>query len=425
MHFWLTSKDVVHGFFIPRANVNVMVLPGQIAHVEAHFATDPFFSYLAGDASERNARMRQGWRGILRYASANLAATYTTDAHDGVRHGLVLRIDDEARDRACGRPELDAEIRGVAGLADEEVQPRTAVAGGAPPDERRGRRRAHDETAIGSRGRQHLGIGVGPPERRHFDERARNGGAHLVDDDPRDGQADLELVVELGRLAAADLGALADPAAVRRHGDAPGGQRLEPDRAGRVGPAADAFDAWIRGGARQDDHDTFGRSLVVAVADAHYERACRGRGRRRGAHRFAFGVRCRGRGDRITVSMPTCPQGVIAFPADPGGVASNHCQKLFWDIPAVTQLATVAVGAPYEEDSIPRWSRGITDRPPPLWVGTLNATQQPEGFEFEADCLANATGCQAELKALPVADNVARSRGLLTILLTHTLRLNL
>jgi heme/copper-type cytochrome/quinol oxidase subunit 2 len=37
VHFWITSKDVVHGFFIPRANVNVMVLPGQIAHVEARF----------------------------------------------------------------------------------------------------------------------------------------------------------------------------------------------------------------------------------------------------------------------------------------------------------------------------------------------------------------------------------------------------
>jgi cytochrome c oxidase subunit 2 len=37
VHFWVTSKDVVHGFFIPRANVNVMVLPGQIAHVEARF----------------------------------------------------------------------------------------------------------------------------------------------------------------------------------------------------------------------------------------------------------------------------------------------------------------------------------------------------------------------------------------------------
>jgi len=37
VHFWATSKDVVHGLFIPKANVNVMLLPGQIAHVEARF----------------------------------------------------------------------------------------------------------------------------------------------------------------------------------------------------------------------------------------------------------------------------------------------------------------------------------------------------------------------------------------------------
>ncbi len=37
VHFWATSKDVVHGFFIPHANVNVMLLPGQIAHMAARF----------------------------------------------------------------------------------------------------------------------------------------------------------------------------------------------------------------------------------------------------------------------------------------------------------------------------------------------------------------------------------------------------
>jgi cytochrome c oxidase subunit 2 len=37
VHFTMTSKDVVHGFFIPAADVNVMLLPGQIAHVEARF----------------------------------------------------------------------------------------------------------------------------------------------------------------------------------------------------------------------------------------------------------------------------------------------------------------------------------------------------------------------------------------------------
>jgi cytochrome c oxidase subunit 2 len=39
VHFTATSKDVVHGLFIPAADVNVMLLPGQVAHVEARFDT--------------------------------------------------------------------------------------------------------------------------------------------------------------------------------------------------------------------------------------------------------------------------------------------------------------------------------------------------------------------------------------------------
>ncbi len=35
--FVATSEDVVHGLFIPRANVNVMLLPGQVARVTAQF----------------------------------------------------------------------------------------------------------------------------------------------------------------------------------------------------------------------------------------------------------------------------------------------------------------------------------------------------------------------------------------------------
>jgi cytochrome c oxidase subunit II len=37
VHFWATSRDVVHGLFIPRVHVNTMVLPGQLAHVTARF----------------------------------------------------------------------------------------------------------------------------------------------------------------------------------------------------------------------------------------------------------------------------------------------------------------------------------------------------------------------------------------------------
>jgi cytochrome c oxidase subunit 2 len=39
VHFWATSKDLVHGLLIPRHNINVMLLPGQIAHAQARFDT--------------------------------------------------------------------------------------------------------------------------------------------------------------------------------------------------------------------------------------------------------------------------------------------------------------------------------------------------------------------------------------------------
>ena len=39
IRFTATSKDVVHGLYIPGADVNAMLLPGQIARVEARFDT--------------------------------------------------------------------------------------------------------------------------------------------------------------------------------------------------------------------------------------------------------------------------------------------------------------------------------------------------------------------------------------------------
>jgi cytochrome c oxidase subunit 2 len=35
--FVATSQDVIHGLFIPGVNVNVMLIPGQISRVTAHF----------------------------------------------------------------------------------------------------------------------------------------------------------------------------------------------------------------------------------------------------------------------------------------------------------------------------------------------------------------------------------------------------
>ncbi len=60
---------------------DVPELAGVLARAFAH---DPFYSYLAGGAPERTQRMRDGWNGILRFGSAHLEHTYTTDDRAGV-----------------------------------------------------------------------------------------------------------------------------------------------------------------------------------------------------------------------------------------------------------------------------------------------------------------------------------------------------
>ncbi|MGH2417314.1 MAG: GNAT family N-acetyltransferase [Candidatus Limnocylindria bacterium] len=59
-------------------------IPDLAAVLASAFARDPFYVFLAGDAPERGQRMRDGWSGILRYGSARLSHTYTTDDHAGV-----------------------------------------------------------------------------------------------------------------------------------------------------------------------------------------------------------------------------------------------------------------------------------------------------------------------------------------------------
>ena len=54
-------------------------IPVLAAVLARAFAADPFFRFLAGDAPERSQRMRDGWAGILRFASAGLTQTWTTD----------------------------------------------------------------------------------------------------------------------------------------------------------------------------------------------------------------------------------------------------------------------------------------------------------------------------------------------------------
>ncbi len=63
------------------------------------FVHDPFYSFLAGEGSERSQRMREGWRAILRHGAANLSETYTTEDHAGVAiwippgHGGLSALD--------------------------------------------------------------------------------------------------------------------------------------------------------------------------------------------------------------------------------------------------------------------------------------------------------------------------------------------
>jgi cytochrome c oxidase subunit 2 len=46
VRFTVTSRDVVHGLFIKGANVNLMVLPGQVARATARFDTPGEFPFV-------------------------------------------------------------------------------------------------------------------------------------------------------------------------------------------------------------------------------------------------------------------------------------------------------------------------------------------------------------------------------------------
>ena len=59
-------------------------LPTLAALLARAFARDPYFGWLAGEASERNQRMRDAWLAVLRFASAGLSETWTNPARTGV-----------------------------------------------------------------------------------------------------------------------------------------------------------------------------------------------------------------------------------------------------------------------------------------------------------------------------------------------------
>jgi hypothetical protein len=74
----------------------------------------------------------------------------------------------------------------------------------------------------------------------------------------------------------------------------------------------------------------------------------------------------------------------IGDPKDPGGVNSIHCQRLFWDMPATTQLGAIRVSAPFREDRVPRFTDGVTARPGPMYILDANGdgkSDNGEGYE--------------------------------------------
>ncbi len=83
-------RDAVGSAAMPAVEPHALCLatkdeiPALAGTLTRAFARDPFISYLAGDAPQRDQRMQSGWTAILRFASARLSDTWTTDDHAGV-----------------------------------------------------------------------------------------------------------------------------------------------------------------------------------------------------------------------------------------------------------------------------------------------------------------------------------------------------
>jgi len=100
-------------------------IPAMAATLARAFAHDPYYVLLAGDAPERNQRMRDGWSGILRFGSEQLTDTYTTDDHGGVAlwlppgHGGPSVIDSLRMMPAIGRLSGWRRLRKISNLIAE------------------------------------------------------------------------------------------------------------------------------------------------------------------------------------------------------------------------------------------------------------------------------------------------------------------
>ena len=107
VNFVATSKDVIHGLFIPGANVNVMLIPGQISRVTARFDRAGEYFILSRVLRHRAPHHgRQGHRGapVMSLDTASDPEKRLTGAHMLVApRGPVRRHRDRAAAGAGAR----------------------------------------------------------------------------------------------------------------------------------------------------------------------------------------------------------------------------------------------------------------------------------------------------------------------------------
>jgi hypothetical protein len=99
---------------------------------------------------------------------------------------------------------------------------------------------------------------------------------------------------------------------------------------------------------------------------------------------------------------------------DPGGAASKHCQRLFWDLPAATRVGFTAAAAPIPTDRVPKFLHGLVDRPPPLFILDANGdgvADDGKGYEQEAPGRVRLCSDVDEVPWWqPVVDNAGNAR---------------
>jgi cytochrome c oxidase subunit 2 len=59
--FYVTSKDIVHGFLIERPNVNLMAIPGTVNYAQARFDTAGTFQILCHEFCRAGHDNMTGW----------------------------------------------------------------------------------------------------------------------------------------------------------------------------------------------------------------------------------------------------------------------------------------------------------------------------------------------------------------------------